>query len=252
MSRILALVLTLLASAAAWGQTTYDPKLAYVLTSGRSANLYLANADGTRAVRVATGVGNINGIDFAPGGGRIAFSDKAGIKVLSYVASNTGITVTGVQLVVAAVDNFLPARPDFSPDGNRLVYHAANSSMGPNAFHVVALPSAVNLWSFACYGCDEPRWLRAEVGDAIAFLRWNSSVPNTPTREVWTALINPDGSSTAAMALTVATQEFKQISWFDIAHTRNALLLSAGGTPNPRMIEFDYLNGTLTNKGPGA
>ncbi len=253
MSRILVLLLSLVASTAAWGQTTYDPKLAYVLTSGKSSLLYLANADATRAVRVATGVGNINGIDFAPGGGRIAFSDKAGLKVLSYVASNTGITVTGVQLVVAAVGNFLPARPDFSPDGNRIVYHAAYSTAGPNAFHIVAVPSAVNLWTFVCYLCEEPRWLRSEVGDAIAYLRWNpDTVPNTMTREVWTALINPDGSSSAALALNLATQEFKAITWFDIAHTRNALLLSVTGTPNFRTIEFDYINGTLTNKGPGA
>ena len=253
MSRILVLLLTLLASAAALGQTTYDPKLAYVLASGKSSYLYLANVDATRAVRVATGVGNINGIDFAPGGGRIAFSDKAGLKVLSYVASNTGIAVTGIQLVVPAVGNFLPARPDFSPDGNRIVYHAAYSSAGPNAFHIVAVPSAVPEWSFECYLCSDPRWLRAEVGDAIAYMRWNpDTVPNMMTKEIWTALIYPDGSTTTALALTLATQEFKAVDWFDVANTRNALLLSASGTPNPRTIEFDYINGTLTNQGPGA
>ena len=253
MFRIFAFTLAALASMSTLAQTTYDPKIAYVLTSGKSSHLYLANGDGTRAVRLATGVGNINGIDFAPGGGRIAFSDKAGLNVLGYVASNTGITVTGVQLVVPAVGNFLPARPDFSPDGNRIVYHAAYSSAGPNTIHIVAVPSAVHLWSFECYLCEEPRWLRPEVGDAIAYLRWNpDTVPNTMTREVWTALINPDGSSTAALALTLATQEFKAISWFDVAHTHNALLLSASGTPYPRTIEFDYLNGTLANKGPGA
>lgn len=62
-----------------------------------------------------------NQIDFALGGGRIAFLENGvGFKVLSYTASNWGIIVNnGLPLVLGrnAYD------PDFSSDGSRILHH---------------------------------------------------------------------------------------------------------------------------------
>ena len=75
MLRIAFAASALLAAGSAGAATLYDPQVAYTVVSGTSTNLMLANADGTRAVKVASYRGLLTGLDFAPGGGRIAYLD---------------------------------------------------------------------------------------------------------------------------------------------------------------------------------
>ena len=60
----------LFSSSIAHAQTAYDPRIAYTQHSGQTSSLFMANADGSHAVKIASGTA-INAIDFAPGGGRM-------------------------------------------------------------------------------------------------------------------------------------------------------------------------------------
>lgn len=255
MFRLIVLTVSLFATSVAWGQTAYDPKIAYTKVSGSSQELYLANADGTRAVRVATVgrdpygfPGNIHGLDFAPGGGRIAYTDATGLTVLTYTASNSGIKVDRRDLLV-------PGRyvysPDFSPDGTRIIYKTSSNST-PNTIRVVTVPGGAEVLTYPCYVCSEPRWLRSELGDAFSFHRWNFSGPS-PAPEIWTALVEADGTVTAGPVLTTTNQAFNGIEDFDVARTRNALLVTANYPTGLRFIEVDLVSGLITDKGgPGT
>jgi hypothetical protein len=242
LTALLALLLAgLLATASVSAQSAYDPQVAYTQEAGRTFHLYLANADGSHAVRVASVTGPIAGVDFAPGGGRIAFADQQGLKVLSYVASNAGIAVTGIQTLVSGRHG----GPDFSPDGTRLLYY----SCSPCGFRVVPASGGAPQLIFQSTG-DWPHWLRAELGDAFAFMK--AVAGPVVHYEIWTVLINGDGTVTAGPVLSTATQAFGAIEDFDIAHTRNALLLSVGYPTVNRMIDFDLGTGAITNHGvPG-
>lgn len=257
MFRLFVFTISLTAATAAWGQT-YDPKVAYTKVSGSSQELYLANADGTRAVRVATVgrdpygfPGNIHGLDFAPGGGRIAYTDATGLTVLTYTASSSGIKVDRRDLLVPGRDVY---KPDFSPDGTRIIFHTPSNSTTPNSVRVVTVPGGVEVLSYPCSHCSEPRWLRSELGDAFSFRRWNHSGPS-PIPEIWTALVEQDGTVTAGLVLSAANQAFGGIEDFDVAHTRDALLVTVNNPTGLQFIEFDLGSdnfGAITDKGgPG-
>lgn len=252
MLRTLIFALAALAASTSLAQTstTYDPKIAYTQLSSRTCSVYVANADGSRAWRLGTAVGNIIGVDFAPGGGRVAFSDSQGLKVISYTAGNSGIQVTGVQLAVNTI-NGQPGRPDFSPDGTRIMYQTS-SNTAPNTIRVVTVPGGAEVFSYSCYACSEPRWLRSDLGDAFSFRRYDFSGPS-PIPEIWTALVNADGTVTAGPALSAANQAFKGIEDFDVARTRNALLVTANYPTTIRLVEFNLVSGAITDKGgPGT
>lgn len=249
MLRIPAFAIALLASSPLLAQTTaYDPKIAYVLPSGKTQYLYLANGDGSHAVRTVAGVGNISGVDFAPGGGRIAFSDGAGLKVVSYSASNAGVQVAGTQLLVSrTVAGGIPGPPDFSSDGTRLIFQFSSNTL-PNALQVVDAATAANLMDYPCRFCSSPRFLRTELGNAFAFLTMNYSGP-TPLPEIWSAAINADGSISSGVVLSTTTQAFKGIDEFDAARTRNSLVFPANFPTAIRLLEFDLMTGAITDRG---
>lgn len=248
MFRLFVFTFSLMAATAAWGQTTYDPKIAYTQLSGKTTYVYVANADGTGAWRLVPGVNGVSGVDFAPGGGRIAFSDSQGLKVVTYTAGNTGIQVNGVQLLVNLV-NGRPGPPDFSPDGTRIIYQTS-SKTSPNTIRAVTVPGGVEVLSYPCYLCSEPRWLRSELGDAFAFRRWDFSGPSL-IPEIWTALVEQDGTVTAGLVLSAANQAFGGIEDFDVARTRDALLVTANYPTAVRFVEFDMGAdfGAITDKG---
>ena len=250
MLRTLTFALAMLAVPAALAQTstTYDPKIAYTQISGQTNYLYLANADGSRAVRVATATGDINGVDFAPGGGRIAFSDRAGLKVVSYTASNTSITVNSVVTLVGA----RVAPPDFSDDGNRILYYQSATTVEPSGFRAVPAAGGTPVLLFQDTSGGQGRWLRSAVmGNAFAFLKVVGHGPNVPVDyEIWTVLL--DGNDTvisAGSSVSTASQAFKAIEDFDISRTRNSLLITANYPSTVSIVEFDLASGVVTDKG---
>jgi dipeptidyl aminopeptidase/acylaminoacyl peptidase len=249
MFRMLAFMLTLLGSTLAWGQTAYDPKIAFTQVSGNTQYLYLANADGTRAVRAATVgrdaygfPGNIHGVDFAPGGGRIAYTDSSGLTVLTYTASNSGIRVDRRDLLVAG--RYVNS-PDFSPDGSRILYR--DPDMGAMRVVGVSGGSPVTLYTAAC---GWARWLRpANFGNAFAC--YKSTGLQEPDGsfiyEVWAVYLDPnDTVASTVLVLTTAGQSFKQISEFDTARTRDALLMLVNYATGPRMVEVDIVSGAVS------
>lgn len=245
--RILSASIAFLASGASAAATLYDPQVAYTQEAARNFNLILANADGSRAVKVATYKGYIHRVDFAPGGGRLAYATPAGITVLDYQASDTGIVVTQSRLLVANPTPALRAeQPDFSPDGTRLVFRLTTS---PQTIRVVDATTGAIQFDYSCSACEEPRWLRAELGNAFAFLRWNYSDPTQNRREAWTALVNADGSVTSAPVLDIATSSFSNVEFLDVAHTRNTLLMSVNYPTTMRTVELDFMTGAITDRG---
>lgn len=249
MKRLIVSLALLLAATAAWGQTAYDPTVAYANLEGRTTNLYLANADGTHVVRVASSAKGINGIDFAPGGGRIAFHDRAaGITVLSYTASNAGIKVDTVKVVAKG-----PAysTPDFSSDGSRILYYAAAAAgnLYPNAPGIYVVPAAGGNSVFLHRGSDQGsfRWLRpASFGNAFAFLKLYP-VNGQSIYEIWTVLLDGnDQFLSAGPLLSTANQAFNGIEDFDTARTRDALLITANYPTTIGVVEFDLVTYAIT------
>lgn len=245
----LATLLALLSCATAGAATLYDPQVAYVQTSGGSSNLMVANADGSRAVKVAGVRGGIFAVDFAPGGGRLAYLDAQGLKVLSYVASNTGVTVTGTVTLVNAGTGIGIDAPDFSPDGTRLAYVHSTNTM-PQAVRVVSATDGALLLSHPCSPCAVARWLRPSLGDAFAYLHYDASGPAV-IHEIWTATIHGDGSVTAGPVLSTATGAIRAINGLDAARGRDALLVEANYATGARLVELDLATFALTDRGVG-
>ena len=258
--RLAALALSLWAATAAWAQSAYDPKIAYTQVSGNTQYLYLANVNGDHAVRVATVgrdasgfPGNIHGVDFAPGGGRIAYSDAGGLTVLSYTASNTGIKVDRRDLLVPAAYGTYISPPDFSPDGSRILYGTNKPS---SSFRAIPTGggSSVLLYDGPHAGAsDSVRWLRPiDMGNAFAFLTRIPSGPGGPTRdEIWTVLLDANDAVTSfGPMLSTTTQPFNSIQDFDTARTRNALLISAQYPATNKIVEVEIGGtGIVTEKG---
>lgn len=157
------------ASLSSWAQA-YSPAIAYTKSTGNTFSIYLANADGSRAVAVYTSRTGIWAIDLAPGGGRVAISQADGLRVLSYTASNAGITVNGIS----RLDSSPVGRIDFSPDGSKILY----TNLGANEIRVVSAaggPSTPLLWGTpGSSSLQEVAWLPSgtsfvyTVGDAAS------------------------------------------------------------------------------------
>ena len=230
----------------AFAQTTYDPAIAYTQAQGKTTNLYVANADGSRAVKVASGT-NINAIDFAPGGGRVAYSSSDGLRVVSFSASTSGVAVTGNSLLVAGSGVY---GPDFSADGARILYHHSGAYR--------AVPSgggAPTLLYTAFSGGFSQRWLRpAEMGNAFAFLVPVPHGPNVPVDyEIRIVLLDAQDQVVAvSTAVSTASQAFKAIEDFDTARTRNALVLAANFPTTARLLDYDIGTMQVGDLGAGG
>lgn len=238
LSRSLVFAFALLATTSAWAQTFYDPTVAYTLAAGRATYLYLANGDGSHAVSVANSSSGITGIDFAPGGGRIAFSDqRVGVKVFGYTASNSGITLNGsVQLL----DPGSTSGPDFSSDGSRILYYKGATQTSPGGIYAIASAGGTPVFLYPGAGVITQRWLRPTTnGDAFAVLKL-LSVNGQSVYEIWTVQLDAnDQVVSAGSVLSTASQVFKGIEDFDTARTRDALLITADYPTTNRVVELD-------------
>ena len=170
-ARLGALAACLFSTAIAAAATAFDPTVAYVQVSGKAADLYLANADGSHAVRVASGYKSISGIDFAPGGGRIAFADRQGLKLVTYTASNSGIAVNSTVQLASGIFG----SPDFSSDGARILYYQGS----PAGFRAIPAAGGASVSLYAGTSLGVGRWLPA-LGNAFAFLNAVPHGPNVP------------------------------------------------------------------------
>jgi hypothetical protein len=240
------------ASSLVFAQTAYDPAIAYTQVQGRTAYLYVANADGTHAVRIASSSGNINGADFAPGGGRIAYTGSDGLRVVSYSASNSGVVVTGVVTLVAGTVG--PA--DFSGDGTRLLYHQTGSGNQPSGFRAVPAAGGTPVLLHAVStSLGIGHWLRySDMGNAFAFLVAVPHGPNVPVDyEIRVVMMDGNDATTAvSTVLSTTSQAFKAIDDFDTARTRNALLVTANFPTAVRFVDYDLGTSQLVDRGTGG
>ena len=245
MYRFLASLALFLAATTAWAQTAYDPTVAYTKLAGSTTYLYLANGDGTHAVSVASSANGFAGIDLAPGGNRVAFSDKTGLKVLNYSASNTGIVVNSVTLLVAGI---YTSSPDFSYDGNRVLYYNYETQASSGGVYAVSAGGGTPVLLFLGPGYA-PRWLRpTSYGNAFVFMK-HFPVGTGDVYEIWKVLL--DGSDNVvgtATVLSTASQAFKGIEDFDTARTRDALLITANYPTGIRIVDFDLRSGAVADK----
>lgn len=226
---------------------TYDPAIAYTVSCAKSQCLYLANADGTNAVKIYTGT-NIHGIDLAPGGGKIAITDSKGLRLLKYT-SGTGIAVTSNQLLVGTTTyGSMPSAPDFSPNGAMIVFYNNVYQTNPEAIRVISESGILQL-TFPCYLCSNPRWLTSD--NAFAYAKTIPHGSNVAVDyEIWQGTINSYTSITSSQLLSTASQDFKGITDFDTARTSNKLLITANYPTAIRIIEFD--NGAITQRLQGS
>jgi hypothetical protein len=231
----------LLALAPRADAATYDPQIAYSVAGGRNMTLYLANADGSRAVAVLT-ARLISDIDLSPAGNQVAFADTQGVKVVNFTATNSGITASAPVLLRAG-----GVSPDFSADGTRILFRDVPTQS------VAIVPSGGGA-SVPLYpsDCGQPRWVReASLGKGFV-CKANNYHDGTMDMEMWLVLLDAnDGIASADMVFTTATQAFKGIEDFDVARTRDALVMSVNylaPTP-PGAIEYDLATGTITPRG---
>ena len=234
----------LLVCRSATAQSTY-PQMAYTEPSGKSLSVYVSNLDGSRAVKVATGVGNVHGLDLSPQPGKLAFSDSEGLKVVSFTTTSNSLQVLGVQLRVPGA---FVTSPDFTADGSGLLYYLGSNGPNPSSFQLVPVGPGPSVMLCQCAGSN-PRWLAPTVdGDRFIFQRMFAS----PTRaELWSGLIAADGTVSIQLELATISQSFYEIPDFDVSHTRNAVLLSAnyGEAAGARIIEYNLDTDVITQLG---
>jgi hypothetical protein len=147
-----------------------------------------------------------------------------------------------VQVLVAG--GYYKNSPDFSPDGSRIIYR--DSDVG----RIRAIPSAggtpVDLYDGPC---GRPRWLRAELGNAFACYS-TRYVPGTSYFEIWVVLLDgADQVVSAGPVLSTETQAFKNFTDFDVAHTRNSVVITVSYPTTMRTIEFNLETGAITDRG---
>lgn len=218
----------------AWA-ATYDPQVAYAQAGGKGMTLYVANADGTHVVAIATGR-LISNVELSPAGGRVAFADTQGVKLVNFTATSTGVVASAPVLLAPGGNS-----PDFSADGSRILFRDSNAL----AVSVVS-PAGGAATSIYPGNCGQPRWLRAAtLGNAFACKRYVSG----STSEIWVVLLNSSDQVTSAGPVTgTVALGVGEISDFDVARTRDALLL----TTNPAVLqEVDITTGTATARGLG-
>lgn len=218
-----------------------DPQIAYAKPSGKSAHLYVANADGGRPVGIATVDGNIDAVDWSPLGTQIAFSDREGVKIVDLQLSASDVVASAPRLVARGGH-----APDFSGDGSRLLYR--DESL--NAVRLVAAAGGTPRTIYP-ESCNSPRWLRtATLGNAFACHRIVGG--NPVVYQVWVVLLDAaDNVESAGPVVSSHNQPFKVIDEeFDVARGRDALLVVTDFPAYPRAVEVDIATGATTMRGP--
>lgn len=262
--RMLALAAVLAASAGA-NAANYDPRIAWTSYEGKGDTIYLANADGSLKVAVyKTNKTIISGLDL--GDGRVAFTESGVLKVFSYTVTANGIVASApVALDTAGAPDQGAARPDFSPDGSRLLYlrwvqNPVYANSGYQEIRVVAsdgsappkvLVTAADITDTR--NMVSPRWLN---GNEFAFGRGGGS-------PYWSSVML--ASLDAGMNLTAPPlQLFANtdpaftseglVGWedFDISHTSPSIVLSCNtartGFPPRAFMQYDLIEGTFNKR----
>jgi hypothetical protein len=138
--------------------------------------------------------------------------------------------------------------PDFSSDGSRIIY--------TDALQVVRAVPIVGGTPVVLYsgGCVAARWLRSvDLGNAFACLKWITAPNTQEVDEIWTVLLNAnDTVASAGPVLSTAGQQFQLIQEFDVARTRNALLLEVNYPTATSIVDFDIASSVVANKGAGV
>jgi Tol biopolymer transport system component len=243
MRHLLLAALLYAASLASWAQA-YNPTVAYTKMSGTTLSIFLANEDGSRAVPVYSTKKAIGAIDIAPGGGRIAFSQPDGLRVLSYTASNSGIAVGSITLL----DSGIVGAVDFSPDGSRIIYAVHPTTASTKEIRVVSATGGAHTTLMTgdngntVIG-EDVAWLRSGV--SFVFTQHFASDLRTELRG---ASVDSWGGVTPwPTPLLVTAGEISEIAEVSTARTKDAVLTRLSGTFGlPTIFEYDIASGTLT------
>lgn len=235
------------ASLTSWAQA-YNPTVAYVKLSGTTLQLFLANGDGSRAVMVYSTKKAIGAVDFAPGGGKIAFSQQDGLKLLPYSATDTGITAGPITVL----DQGIVGTVDFSPDGSRIIYTVNPTTNSSTVIRMIPVAggSPTTLVSVIPPGSaalQEVAWLKS--GTSFVYTQGFASDLRTELRG---ASVDASGGVTPWPTPILTTGGgFSEISEISSARTRDAVLVRLNGSYGVTLIECDVATGALTPRVPG-
>jgi hypothetical protein len=253
MHRLIASALMLLASLACVAQTTDPRTVAYVQSARNSANIILAKQDGSKAVTVYSTRGLAGGIDFAPGGGRIAFNDLGALKVLTYTETSSTATATGVTTIVPSGADF----PDFSPDGTKVLYRYGDNVTPTQVREISASGGTPSVLMNNMDGLYEVVWFPWR--DALVYASYYFASNTDYWQEVHLVTRDPLTGKFAIdeMLLTTYGKPYGDISELEVAHARDSILVTLGyrsGADRSGLwvAEYNLLSGELTHHASGV
>jgi len=187
----------------------------------------------------------VSGVDFAPSGGRIAFSELGTLKVLAYTASSSGIAVASVTTLPASGTG----DPDFSPDGSKIIYVFGGDATTTSQVRVVSAsggPYTVLMPNMS--GLRKVVWARS--GTSFFYVRQYESDLRIEVRRVdlvGCCLVGLD-----TLLLTTVGAAFGEIDEIDVARTKDSLLLTLNYPTDIRVAEYDLVTGSLTERMSGG
>jgi Tol biopolymer transport system component len=218
----------------------YDPAVSYTTLAGNSSVIVLTNQDGSKPVTVFSSKRALSGVNFAPGGGRIAFSEQGVLRLLTYSASNSGVSVSSVLTLDSSPGG--AAAPDFSPDGSRVLY--VGNVFGTPEIRVI--PSTGGAYTVVLpnmSGVRRVAWLRS--GTSFVYLRQFQSDLRVEVRRVD---LDPfDGVIGDSGVLTTDDGLFREIADIDSARTRNAMLVVLNYPTDIRIVELNFDTAQFTD-----
>lgn len=212
----------LFTASVSWGA----PEIAYTQLSGKTTNVYLANSDGSNAVRIYSANKSISDIDLSPAGDMIVFSESGTLKLLSLSISGSNVTVVSSSVLDTAAGD-----PDFSPDGTKVLYIKESSA---RQIMLVSVLGGVPKTLMAASGWA-PTFLY--TGDKFVHYRKNWSTSNYELELV--TLDSNDDVVSSQVILDTASQSFKAIEDIDTARTRNSVLITANYPTGAKLVELN-------------
>lgn len=208
-------------------QAQVDSKVAYVVNSGGSHSLYIANDNLSNPILIRKSSKNVQILqpDFAPGGGRIAYAEGGVLKVTSYSGSSVGATTS--------IDSNGCEDPAFSPDGNKIAY---TKFVGYDRVLMVADLVANSLTAYPVDYYGASTWHSAnEIAYRVG--RYDSS-------GTWNEIHLLDVSSNTDTVVFSTTDQIRKVDSF---RGSNALLISLVNSSNVAQVKkLDLVSSALT------